>query len=176
MQITLDLRLGWLYRLRERLGLFYRRLSGTSHIFLLVGTLAGAAAGPNQGTAADIARILSLENAWNGAEVNRDMRSLDLLIPATFVYTESDGSFMNKSQWMAQIRVNQYQRMANTGVSVQVYEDAAVVTGEYREKLQVKGKMVVRSGRFTDTWIRRDGDWKCLASQSTLVGAKANGP
>jgi len=122
-------------------------------------------------TAADAARILSLENAWNGAEVNHDVRSLDLLIADTFVYTDEDGAFLNKSEWLAEIRnqVDQYEQLANSGVTVIIYENAAVVTGEYKERIKIKGKMVLRSGRFTDTWVRRNGEWKCVASQATLI-------
>jgi len=33
----------------------------------------------------------------------------------------------------------------------------------------VKGQPVVLSGRFTDTWIQEKNQWKCVASQSTLI-------
>ena len=119
----------------------------------------------------EVTRIISLETAWNGAEVNHDVRSLEMLIADTFVYTDSDGSFLYKDQWLAQVKneTEQYQQLANTDVAVVVYENAAVVTGQYREKIQIKGKWVTRTGRFTDTWIRRNGEWKCVASQATLI-------
>ncbi len=52
--------------------------------------------------------------------------------------------------------------------TVYLYGNAAIVTGGYRAKIELKGKSVVRRGRFTDTWIRENGKWKCVASQSTL--------
>ena len=117
------------------------------------------------------ARILSLENAWNQAEVKHDARALSLLLAETFEYTDSDGSFMNKSHWLAHVKneVDQYEQLGNSGMTVHVYGNAAVVTGEYREKIKVRGKAVVRSGRFTDTWIQQNGEWKCVASQATLI-------
>jgi hypothetical protein len=27
----------------------------------------------------------------------------------------------------------------------------------------------MHSGRFTDIWIQRNGEWKCVASQATLI-------
>jgi hypothetical protein len=122
-------------------------------------------------TSTDVARILALENAWNDAEMNHDARSLELLIADTFVYTDDDGAFLNRSEWLNEIRkqVDQYEQLANSGVAVIIYENAAVVTGEYKEKVKIKGKTVLRSGRFTDTWIRRSGEWKCVASQATLI-------
>ncbi|MGA7572646.1 MAG: nuclear transport factor 2 family protein [Terriglobales bacterium] len=116
-------------------------------------------------------RVLSLENGWNQAEVRHDTRALSMLLADTFEYTDSDGSFLNRSQWLDQVGsgADQYEQLGNTGMVVHVYGNAAVVTGEYRERLRVKGKLVVRSGRFTDTWILQNGQWKCMASQSTLI-------
>jgi len=62
-----------------------------------------------------------------------------------------------------------YPQLGNEDVTAYVYGDAAVVTGGYREKVALKGKNVVRHRRFTDTWIRQNAAWKCVASQSTLV-------
>jgi hypothetical protein len=52
---------------------------------------------------------------------------------------------------------------------VQIYGTVAVVTGEYQEKLKLAGKSVRDSGRFTDVWIQQGGEWKCVASQATLI-------
>jgi hypothetical protein len=47
-----------------------------------------------------------------------------------------------------------------------------VVTGVYRETGTNKGKKYVIRSRYTDTWIRRNGTWQCVASHSTLIPAK----
>jgi len=54
-------------------------------------------------------------------------------------------------------------------MTAHVYGDAAVVTGIYREKGISKGKAYSRRGRFTDTWVKENGTWMCVASQSTLM-------
>ena len=56
--------------------------------------------------------------------------------------------------------------------AVHVYGNAAVVAGIYRESGTNKGKHYVIRSRYTDTWIRRDGIWRCVASHSTLIPAK----
>lgn len=78
---------------------------------------------------------------------------------------------MNRTQWLAHVKRgdDHYQQLGNEDVTVYVYGDGAVVTGRYREKVGLKGKNVVRHGLFTDTSIRQNGAWKCVASQSTLV-------
>jgi len=125
-----------------------------------------------QTAADDTARILSLEKAWNGAELKHDTTALNLLLADTFQYTDSDGSYMNKEQWLARVKsgVEQYDgALTNTGMFVQIYGTVAVVTGEYQEKLKLAGKSVRDSGRFTDVWIQQGGEWKCVASQATLI-------
>jgi len=79
---------------------------------------------------------------------------------------------VNKRQWLANINneADQYEQLGNSGMTVHLYGNAAVVTGEYHEKVKVRGKAVARSGRFTDTWIQQNGEWKCVASQATLIG------
>jgi ketosteroid isomerase-like protein len=117
------------------------------------------------------ARILSLENAWNQAEFKHDAQALRLLVMETFQYTDADGTFMDKDQWLASIKneVDQYEQLVNRGMEVHVYGNAAVVTGQYIEKIKSKGKPAVHSGRFTDTWVKQNGEWKCAASQETLI-------
>lgn len=116
-------------------------------------------------------RIVTLENAWNQAEFKHDAQALSLLVAETFQYTDAEGTFMNRDQWLASIRndSDQYEQLVNSGMKVQVYGNAAVVTGQYIEKIKGKGKSIVHSGRFTDTWVEQNGEWKCAASQETLI-------
>ncbi len=115
--------------------------------------------------------VLTLENAWNQAEVNHDAKALELLLAETFVYTDSDGSFMNRSRWLSHVKlgVDDYQQLSNEDQTAHVYGDTVVVTGAYRERIRIMGKSVLRRGRFTDTWIYRNGRWECVASQATLI-------
>ena len=117
------------------------------------------------------ARVLSLENAWNQAEVTHDAQALSTLLAETFDFTDDDGRFMNKSQWLAHIRngVDHYQQLSSSGMSVHLYGNVAVATGMYQYKITEKGKGVMRSGRFTDVWIQQNAKWKCVASQATLI-------
>jgi len=56
--------------------------------------------------------------------------------------------------------------------SVQVYGNAAVVTGTFRVKGTENGKPYVRRERFTDMWIKINEAWQCVASQTTLIPPK----
>jgi len=139
-------------------------------------TIAGCVLLATMGLAADAqnarvtgdesARILSLENSWNQAEVKHDIGAMGLLIADVFEYTDDDGTFMNRSQWMAHVKngVDLYEELPNSEVLVHIHGNVAIVTGKYHERIKVKGKPVVLSGRFTDTWIQENTGWKCVAS------------
>jgi hypothetical protein len=115
--------------------------------------------------------ILSLENAWNQAETLHNVDAMSMLIAETFAYTDDDGSFMDRAQWLSHLKqgVDQYEQLGNTDMKVHLYGGTAVVTGDYHERIKIKGKPKLQSGRFTDTWIRENGGWKCVASQATLL-------
>ena len=116
-------------------------------------------------------KILALENAWNQAEEHKDIKALESLLDSTLVYIDYDGSMMDKAQFIASIKMPSLhpEQIVNESMTAHVYGDSAVVTGLYREKGEKNGKPYLRRGRFTDTWVYRDGTWVCVASQSTLI-------
>jgi ketosteroid isomerase-like protein len=118
--------------------------------------------------------IKQLERAWNQAEAKQEVKAASSLLADSLVYTDYDGSFMNKSEYMKWIVAPQQKadHIYDEGLSVQVYGDVAVATGIYRETGTNKGKPYVVRSRFTDTWIKRNSVWLCVASQSTLIAAK----
>ncbi|MHB8214881.1 MAG: nuclear transport factor 2 family protein [Candidatus Sulfotelmatobacter sp.] len=138
-------------------------------VVLALTTLAGFA---QSALDSEKARIVALENAWNEAEKNKDGKAIDGLLAPSFSYTDSDGSFMNKQQYLASITEAGYRpdQIVNDSMEVHPYEHAAVVTGTYREKGAEKGKAYSRRGRFTDMWVQEKGRWLCAASHETLIG------
>ena len=128
----------------------------------------------DKSASADEIQIKQLERAWNQAEAKQEIKEVSSLLADTLVYTDYDGSFMNKSEYLKWVAAPQQKadHIYDEGQSVKVYGAAAVVTGIYRETGTNKGKPYVVRSRFTDTWIKRDGVWLCVASHSTLIPSK----
>ncbi|HTQ62126.1 MAG TPA: nuclear transport factor 2 family protein [Candidatus Solibacter sp.] len=122
----------------------------------------------------DEIQIKQLERAWNQAEANQEVNEVSSLLADTLVYTDYDGSFMNKSEYMKWVVApdQKADHIYDEGLTVHLYGNAAVATGIYRESGTNKGKHYVIRSRYTDTWIKRAGVWLCVASQSTLIPAK----
>ena len=119
----------------------------------------------------DESKLIALENAWNQAQLNHDAKALDSLVGEKFIYTDIDGSVMNKAQFLADIKDTSYHAtlITNEDARVDMYPNAAVVTGTYHTKGIDKGKPFEHFGRFTDTWIFQLDQWQCVASHTTLL-------
>jgi len=136
--------------------------------------VAAISASGQSNTSDEGGRVLALETAWGHAIEAKDTKALDMLLASTFVGVEIDGSMSNKSEFLAGIKAPDYQpsQAVNEEVNVQVYGNAAVVVGIFRVKGMEKGKPYVHRERFTDTWIKQNQTWQCVASQATLITAK----
>ena len=120
---------------------------------------------------AERSMIIALENAWNQAQIHRDGEALNRLVADTFVYTDWDGTLLNKAKFIADSKDPSVETsmVANDDVEVYFYPGFAVVTGAYHAKGSNRGKAFDHYGRFTDTWILSDGQWRCVASHTNLI-------
>jgi len=116
-------------------------------------------------------KLIALENAWNQAQIHRDGEALNTLVADTFVYTDWDGTVMNKAKFIADSKDPSVRTtsVSNDGVDVYFYPGVAVVTGAYHTRGLNKGKPFDHYGRFTDTWIMSGGQWQCVASHTNLI-------
>jgi uncharacterized protein (TIGR02246 family) len=131
--------------------------------------------GQDKSTASnDEIQIRQLERAWNEAEARHDAAAVTAIVADTLTYIDFDGSLMSKSEYIQDVTKTAYQadHLFDEGLKVVVYGNAAVVTGIYRETGSSKGKSYIHRVRFTDTWIRQAGIWRCAASQNTLLSNK----
>ena len=143
-----------------------------------VGLSARFAAAQNRtnNPSADESKLIALENAWNQAQLHHDAKAVQALIGDNFVYTDYDGTVMNKAQFLADLQDPAYRAtlIANENVKVFPYENVAVVVGTYHTKGTYKREPFEHYGRFTDTWIYHNFTWQCVASHTNLIKSKRN--
>jgi ketosteroid isomerase-like protein len=138
-------------------------------LFLSCVLLAGQASARD--AKAEKSMIIALENAWNQAQIHRDGEALNRLVSDTFVYTDWDGTLLNKAQFINDSKDPSVDTtlVANDDVNVYFYPGFVIVTGAYHAKGTNRGKPFDHYGRFTDTWMLSDGQWRCVASHTNLV-------
>jgi ketosteroid isomerase-like protein len=120
----------------------------------------------------DETKIIALENLWNQMQINHDADAMGKMLDSDYVFTDYDGSVMSKTQFLATIRDNSIQLTVEVSADMKLHRhgDTVIVIGATHEKGTEKGKPFSHVGRFTDTWIKKDGQWLCIASQLSLVG------
>ena len=115
------------------------------------------------------AALKDYENRWEASFASHDPSVSQPMMANDFVSVYWDGKMMNKSEVLAQIKKDKdtYKSAVNEKLAVHMFgKNVAVVIGTAREKGTTKdGKAFDRQFRFTDTWIERNGQWQCVASQ-----------
>jgi ketosteroid isomerase-like protein len=119
----------------------------------------------------DEERIVGLENVWNQAQIHHDANAMGSMLHPDFVFTDYDGTVMSKPQFLASIRDSSNTLSLEVSDDMKLHRlgDTVVVTGSTHEKGKQKGKTYEHYGRFTDTWIRHNSEWICVASQLGLL-------
>jgi ketosteroid isomerase-like protein len=138
--------------------------------FLLIACAAAGVASA-QDQEAQRSKLIVLEHLWNEAQVHRDAGALADLVGERFIDTEFDGDVSDRKKFLLGISDPQFKPNAMTlqDVKVDLYQNAAIVTGTYRAKGSYNGKPYDHEGRFTDAWMFEKGRWQCVASHSSLI-------
>jgi ketosteroid isomerase-like protein len=136
---------------------------------------AGAAAQADGSEASTKSLISALERAWNQAYKMGDAKALNAILDESIVLVNDDGSVQTKAEFMASVRATaaqpgaQEQQIAPESITVRVFGSTAIATGIFRAKGMEGGKAYVRSERFIDTWIEKNGHWVCVATNATPI-------
>ena len=139
---------------------------------MAVVALADKASTPAAAPTGDEAAILKLEQDWAVQVVKRDTATMlsDGTDDCTFVDGNS-GQLVTLKQIAADVKSGAlaYESMHIDDLKVRIYGDSAVVFGLETEKSKYKGEDTSGQYRFTDTWVKRNGRWLCVASANTRV-------
>ncbi len=125
------------------------------------------------GPVSDEQELIRLATAWENCLVTRDVATLDRLWAEEYTSGTPDGKVRSKKQELAEIQSDDHKIVAATCEDLQarVYGDTGVTTGIAVEKGYYKDVDISGRYRFTDTWVKRDGRWQCVATHASKVAA-----
>jgi ketosteroid isomerase-like protein len=113
------------------------------------------------------------ENRWEAAIAKHDTAAVELMVADDFIGVSSKNKVQNRRAMLAEMKGDKdtYTSAKVEKLDVRNYGGGvAVVVGTTREKGTSKdGKSFDKTYRYTDTWMERNGQWKCIASQVALV-------
>ena len=141
--------------------------------FLLMTALAAPGAWAQTSPAAPEQALITLENDWSQTVVKRDAVALDRFYADEYLSTSEDGVASSKAKEIANIKSGAF-RLSSfkfSDVKVHLYGDVAVVTGQNTIKgtWEDINKDISGPYRFTDVFVKRNGRWQCVASQSSRI-------
>ena len=100
-----------------------------------------------------------------------DSAALGAILADTFISTSTEGKVRAKAELLAEMKSGdiKYQNAKVDDMKVYLYGDTGIVSGRWKGKFVQKGKTVDTVERFTDTFIRQNGQWRCVASQASTI-------
>ena len=114
--------------------------------------------------------LRGLESQWQEALTRRDVAILDRLMADEYVLTTVSGEVVNKARVLAEVKsANAPAEVRNTDVAVRVYRDVAIVTGLVLISGKFNDKDVSTRSRYIKVYVKRQGQWRVVAAQATLI-------
>jgi FKBP-type peptidyl-prolyl cis-trans isomerase FkpA len=114
--------------------------------------------------------LRAAEHQWMEAFKNRDKEALNRIIDDQFIFTDEDGQVFNKTQYVdAATRIINVESYSMDEMTIRIFGDTGVVAGRWTGKLTIDGKETSGNVRYTDTFVRRLGRWRVVASQDTKM-------
>ncbi len=143
------------------------------HLLLLLFALSVSPPAAAQGsTKAAEQALYRIEDEFARAVVRRDAKALGRIVAPNWVYSDESG-VMGRAEGIKVFTsgTDTVTSATNSGMRAMVYGDAAVVIGILRMKGRGPSGPFDRRYRYTDTWVKLDGRWQCVAAQDYLMPA-----
>lgn len=108
--------------------------------------------------------LIALVREWDAAIVKHDSPTLDRILAAEFAL-----SGLPKTAYLAHIKStrNDIVSAVSGEFDVRVYGDTATLIAVDEIKSRKDGVETVEWWRYIDVWVKRDGRWQCVVTESS---------
>jgi ketosteroid isomerase-like protein len=115
--------------------------------------------------------LMQMERDWSQAGLKKDFKTLDRIMADDWVSIDSLGQATTKAQTLSAMKSSQSseQSIALGEMKVRVFGTAAIVTGTDVEKGTYKGQDSSGKYAWMDVFVKRNGRWQAVASQTTKL-------
>jgi ketosteroid isomerase-like protein len=118
--------------------------------------------------------LIELEKSWNEAFYRKDVKFIESILADEFMSTYEDGSRADKKKELALTEAfdQQVVEAVQDDFTVKVFGDTAVVWFTLHLVGIKQGQRSELALSYTDVWVLRDGNWRCVSAHSTRVTSK----
>ncbi|GAC1433456.1 MAG: hypothetical protein NVSMB62_29720 [Acidobacteriaceae bacterium] len=115
--------------------------------------------------------ILRIEQEMLDATLKGDASASERYLAANFIFTGPDGMVEDRTQAIADLKSGDLKLQGATldDAKVRVLGDTAVVTYASQDKGTYKGKDISGNTRWTDVFVKRNGQWQLVATHGSRV-------
>ena len=118
--------------------------------------------------------LIELEKAWNQAFYNKDLKFIESILADEFISTYEDGTRADKKKELALSAA--FDQAVESAIqdefTVRIFGDTAVVWFTLHLVGIKQGQRAELTLSYTDVWVLRDGNWRCVSAHSTRVTPK----
>lgn len=119
--------------------------------------------------------VRKLERQWLDAYEQHNAEAMDRIVADDFTITFPSGAIQTKPQLMTMIKAPRRagqprMKFSTQDVQSRTYGDTVILIGRVITEYERDGKTVKEQSRYTDTYVRRKGQWQVVASHLSNVG------
>ena len=143
------------------------------HLLLLV-LMAGIAFASFTQSSKDEATLLSINRQFIKNFLNNDTLEHNKIIhPSNFLFIGTNGKLLDRNDYM-QAWAHGYdktitQKFDLEEVQVRIFDNMALIVAKTKDIKIKDGGYVTGETRYTDTYIKEKGEWRCVQVQLTRV-------
>lgn len=132
--------------------------------------MSAAAQRPKADSEAAVSQTLqAMERAWLNAETHHDAEAFEKIVADDWIAITPDGNRQTRIERAAQIKAAHTTSVTLGAMKVRVFGDTAVVTGTDDETTLEDGKASANHYVWTDVFVKRNGKWLAVASQTAQI-------
>lgn len=122
----------------------------------------------------DIDAVLRAEHEWVDVTLKGDADAFASFMADDYHALLTGARVRDKATWVAGVRAGTttYQSVNLSNLRVQLYGDTAVVFGDYTQRGISGGRDNSATGKYVNTWIKRNGRWLVVSSGFSRVPAQ----
>jgi ketosteroid isomerase-like protein len=115
--------------------------------------------------------LKQIENDWVDASRTKNAEKLGDILADSWVALDWDGKRTDKAKALAEMKTpdNSLDTIEMGPMTVRIFGNTAVVTGSDTEKSMEHGKDTSGKYVWTDVFVKQNGKWRAVASQSTKL-------
>jgi ketosteroid isomerase-like protein len=131
-----------------------------------------------QASNADAATLVAINRQFIQNFLNNDTVGHNRIIHSNFLFIGKDGSLHDRKEYMAGWAHGYDQKLIPEfvleEVQVRIFGDMALIVAKTRDKTIKDGQWSDGETRYTDTYIKEKGEWKCVQVQLTRMPSLKN--